>query len=66
MSYKYNPKTNHYEKPIYFSYDLKFYHDYRSFFEVIKEGDAFRCQEIEVKDGHFAQFFSLFHPTRLV
>ncbi len=30
----------------YFSYDLKFYHDYRSFFEVIKEGDAFRCQEI--------------------
>lgn len=27
---------------------------------------VFRCQEIEVKDGHFAQFFSLFHPTRLV
>ena len=27
---------------------------------------AFRCQEIEVKDGYFAQFFSLFHPTRLV
>lgn len=27
---------------------------------------AFRCQEIEVKYGHFAQLFSLFHPTRLV
>lgn len=23
---------------------------------------VFRCQEIEVKDGHFAQFFSLFTP----
>jgi len=27
---------------------------------------VFRCQKIKVKDGHFAQFFSLFHPTRLV
>lgn len=38
------------ENPIfrwnYFSYDLKFYHEYRSFYEIIKEGDVFRCQDI--------------------
>jgi len=30
----------------YFSYDLRFYHDHRSFFEIIKEGDLYRCQKI--------------------
>ena len=27
---------------------------------------VFCCQKIEAKNEHFAQFFSFFHPTRLV
>ena len=35
--------------------------------EYMKRLSAFcKFSEIEVKDEYFAQFFSLFHPTRLV